>query len=287
METSHRAKIITFNGYGPENYEHTGTSGPDDPNFGKRILCEGDSWFSLGAIPSSNLLEPLRFQQATLLVNLAKPGDTLKNISQISRNPRLKELIHDRNFATKWDAIFISAGGNDLIDSAKNIICTPSKGAGKNMLDYINRIEIAKLSLAIRKGYLEIARLRESSKNADTPIVTHVYDYPTPRNSKAEFIGMDLVGPWLYLPLKAYDVPKEYWISIVDYLYESLVSAILDASTLIDNFHVITSTKEKLIRADLDTTEKSGDWLNEIHPTAAGYSKLAAVISDEFVNIFA
>ena len=35
---------------------------PDDPDYPWRMLAEGDSWFSIGAIPSSNLLYELRLK---------------------------------------------------------------------------------------------------------------------------------------------------------------------------------------------------------------------------------
>ena len=104
MNLNFPATVLTFNGYGPDKYIDTKTSGPDDPAYAKRILCEGDSWFSIGAIPSSNLLFSLSFAQSTLLVNLARPGDTIKNMSSICKNPALHQLIAEKNFSTKWDA---------------------------------------------------------------------------------------------------------------------------------------------------------------------------------------
>ncbi|SBT11164.1 conserved hypothetical protein [Candidatus Propionivibrio aalborgensis] len=285
MNFDYPAKVISFNGYGPDNYIGTGTSGPDDPAFAKRILCEGDSWFSIGAIPSSNLLFPLRFEHGTLLVNLAQPGDTIKNMSSICSNPTLHQLIAEKNFSTKWDAIFISGGGNDLIDLADQIICTPSDGAGKHMLDYINAIELANMKLRVQHGFFKIAEMRDGTDNAVTPIVTHVYDYPTPRNAKAKFLGLKIAGPWLYPALKGNDVPEEFWISLTDYIFESLASALIELSYKIENFYVVSATRETLIRARLGTTGEDGDWLNEIHATASGYKKLADVISAEFVHI--
>lgn len=285
MDLTHPAKVISFNGFGPDNYTTTGTSGPDDQNFDKRILCEGDSWFSIGAIPSSNLLFPLRFKQSTLLVNIARPGDTIKRMSAIANNPLLGQLISDRAFSTKWDAIFISGGGNDLIDLADQIICTPSSGAGRHMLDYINSIELASMKLAVQSGFLKISKMREGSQNEETPIITHIYDYPTPRNSKAKFFGFNAAGPWIYPALKSNDIPEEFWISLTDYIFESLAAAIVEMSYKINNFHVISATRDTLTRARLHTTQLDGDWLNEIHPSSTGYEKLAAIISAEFANI--
>lgn len=280
MQLNHPAKVVTFKGYDPDAYKGTGITGPDDPAFSRRILCEGDSWFSIGAIPSSNLLFPLRFSQSTLLINLARPGDTLVRMSSMAQNPDLHQLIAQPNFSTQWDALFLSGGGNDLIDMADQIICSPSPGAGRHMFDYIDTIELERLKLIIQQGYLAIDKLRQGSdKNRDMPIVAHLYDYPTPRNAKASFLGLPFTGPWLYAAFKTHDVPQEFWISITDYLFEAMARSIMAVSGQIENFHVISATKGVLTRARLDTTGVDGDWLNEIHLTATGYEKLAAVVS--------
>lgn len=285
MSLDFLAKVVPFNGFGIGGYKGTGISGPDDPAFSRRILCEGDSWFSIGAIPSGNLLFPLQFEHSTLLINLAQPGDTIRNMSSISGNPVLKQLISEQKFATKWDAIFISGGGNDLIDDANQIICKPSLGAGQHMLDYVNNIDLENLKQKVKKGFIQIANLRNGSKNSSTPIITHIYDYPTPRNAKSTFLGFNVKGPWLYPAFKQNDIPIEFWISITDYLFEQLGACIISLSSRIDNFHVITSTRETLVRAQLDTEGQDGDWLNEIHPTAEGYKKLGAKISAEIQGL--
>lgn len=257
-----------------------------DPQFGKRILCEGDSWFSLSAIPSGNLLSHLKFAETTLVYNLASPGDTIRGISDISGNPRLKKLILEENPLTKWDAIFISAGGNDLIGRVNQIICRPSPGAGGHLLDYINLLELANLKIEIQDGYKRIAALRDQSQHPDTPIVTHIYDYPTPREAKAKFLGLiGIAGPWFYPAFKQSDIPQNLWISLTDHVFEWLGGVIIDLSGKLSNFHVITNTRETLTRARIGTTGPDGDWENEIHPTNEGYKKLARVISPELFKI--
>lgn len=280
MQLNHQAKVVTYKFNVGDAYKADGIDGPNDLKFSKRILCEGDSWFSIGAIPSSNLLFPLKFRQSTLLINLARPGDTIVRMSSIAQNPDLHQLIVQPNFSTRWDALFLSGGGNDLIDMADQIICTPSTGAGRHMFDYIDTIELERLKLIIQQGYLAIDKLRQGSdKNRDMPIVVHLYDYPTPRNAKASFLGVPFMGPWLYAAFKTNDVPQEFWISITDYLFEAMGRAIMAVSGQIENFHVISATRGVLTRARLGTTGEDGDWLNEIHPTAKGYEKLAAVVS--------
>lgn len=278
MELTVPGTVISYGNLSEDKYP----GGTDDPSFVKRILCEGDSWFSIGAIPSSNLLFRLMFAQTTLVYNLATPGDTIRNMSDICKNAQLKRLIVDDNFATQWDAIFISGGGNDLIDALLNIICKPSIGAGENFLDYINQIEMAELKVNIQKGYKLIAGLRDKSKkNANTPIITHIYDYPTPRDAAAKFVGIGFKGPWLYTALSRAGVDPKFWVSISDYLFEWLGGVLIELGSMINNFHVVSNTKNTLMPARLNATGQSGDWLNEIHPTANGYKKLADVISPE------
>lgn len=278
MTLDHAAKVVSFKGYDPDAHTAEGISGPDDPQFGQRLLCEGDSWFSLGALPSSNMLFPLRFRQRTLLVNLARPGDTLLNMTDPARNPQLKQALDE----TRWNALFISGGGNDLIDRIGHIVCAPSTGAGQNFLDYIDRVELARLRVAIHGHHRRLVATRDGSrKNAGIPIVTHVYDYPTPRMAPAKFVGIGFKGPWLYPALVQWKVPESFWISIVDYIFESVASALVELSSMLENFHVIATTRGVLARARLGTTGDDADWLNEIHPNPGGFAKLAGVVSPE------
>lgn len=101
MNLVHAAKVVSFKGYESDRYGPKDIGGPDDPNFGKCILCEGDSWFSLGAIPSSNMLFPLRFRQRTLLMNLATPGDTLLNMTNPMSNPQLELALTETQWVRK------------------------------------------------------------------------------------------------------------------------------------------------------------------------------------------
>lgn len=261
-------------------------SGPEDPAFRKRILCEGDSWFTLGGIPSSNMLFQLKFAEPTILYNIASPGDTIINMANLSKNDELRKLVYEKNFAVSWNLIFISGGGNDLMDRADRLLRQPSSGAGTHLLDYIDQAELSRLKVDIQSSYLTIAKLRDdSSFNNNVHIVTHVYDYPTPRNAPAKFFGSTVVGPWLYRAFKLHDIPNQFWISLTDYLFEWLAGVIIDLTGKINNFYVISSTKGALVRAKLGENGPSGDWLNEIHPTSDGYRKLSTVVSPEIYRL--
>jgi hypothetical protein len=61
-------------------------SSPGSAEFAYRILAEGDSWFTIGGIPSSNLLYEMRLPQPGIVCNIAYPGDTLKHVAELARN---------------------------------------------------------------------------------------------------------------------------------------------------------------------------------------------------------
>src|SRR5690242_17964014 len=50
---------------------------PDNKMYAYRIIAEGDSWFTLGAMPSSNILYNIETSRRAALVTIAFPGDTI------------------------------------------------------------------------------------------------------------------------------------------------------------------------------------------------------------------
>ncbi|MCU0805941.1 MAG: SGNH/GDSL hydrolase family protein [Burkholderiales bacterium] len=244
--------------------------------FEARILAEGDSWFTIGAIPSSNLLFELRFPRRTAVVNIAYPGDTIVRIADIAANPDLREMLTDRNSGWRWHAIVLSGGGNDLIDRARECLRAPPGGSGSAPADYVDAAALGRVIAEVKKGYRDIAALRDStSLNAGVTIVAHTYDYATPRNAPAKFLFAGFKGPWLHRAFTDAGVPEPLRVAIADRLFDALADGITALEREIAHFRVVR-TRKSLVRAALGETGASGDWLNEIHPTSAGYAKLAA-----------
>lgn len=93
---------------------------PAPESYGKRFLAERDSWFTFSTLwlpRNSNLLFGLDVPQSTFIINCAAPGDTLRHMVRFPKNRGFANLLRGRE-ARIWDAILISAGGNDLIDAA-------------------------------------------------------------------------------------------------------------------------------------------------------------------------
>ncbi len=257
------------------------TSDPYDVLYDNRILAEGDSWFSMGGMPTSNLLFSMKFKRFTIIVNCARPGDTIRRIGTIARNPNLRQAM-SRKHGYAWDAVLLSGGGNDLIDDVDKIVMKFTK-IHSDPANYCNQDELAKTLQSVEKGYRRIIDLRDATGSSckGKPVVTHTYDWMTPRNSPARFFPFRMLGPWIYPVLVKAKVPESQWNAISDYLVDALrhtIRGLARGPEKLPDFHVV-NTQDTITPAALGETGESGDWMNEIHPGADGYKKLATKIA--------
>jgi hypothetical protein len=244
--------------------------------YSYRLLAEGDSWFAwahLNLMPSSNMLEQLEFRKPAVIVSLAYSGDVIRDIS----NTRHNMAFYFELQALRYHAILLSGGGNDLIDAllpqGGPAIIVP--GDGSTAKSYVDTAALKALTNDVLASYRRIIALRNASdSNATTPIVLHTYDYPTPRDAKAKFFGQAARGPWLLPAMQAAAVPVDLYEAVTDVVFNALAEALLKLHDPANGVHVV-DTRDTIERADLDTTELSGDWINEIHPDAHGYALLA------------
>lgn len=267
-----------------------GSLQPDDPDYPWHFLAEGDSWFTIAAIPSSNLLLELRVGRWTQVLNLAYPGDTLKHIDDLPGNKDLVRYLAKRNFACAFDAVLLSGGGNDIIDAAPALISkTPAVGLDPALAEsYVDGAALTQLLERIQQAYKDIVTLRDSagSKSVGSPAFAHTYDYATPRDAPARFIGtVRLRGPWLFKAFDGSGIDIALRQRIANHLIDSLAAALLELD--VDNaasgkalpaFHVV-DTRNTLVMANPADAGNSNDWVNEIHPNLTGYRKIAARLS--------
>ena len=237
-----------------------GSEQPDNPDYPWHFLAEGDSWFTIAAIPSSNLLLELRLGRWTQILNLAYPGDTLRNIQDLTGNKDLKRFLAKRNFCSHFDALLLSGGGNDLIDAAGRLIRKKAPAGADPAVpeSYVDLAGLAALMLEVQEGFATIVAVRDSthSLSRGSPAFVHTYDYATPRNAPARFLGgVPIAGALLELD-----------------------SDNLESGKALPALHVI-DTRNTLVRANPTEGGNSNDWINEIHPNLGGYRKIAARLS--------
>lgn len=271
-----------------ETYESECIDFSCDPFFNdQRLIAEGGSWLTVGGLRCqnpwfSNILFNLRFHEETLILNLAAPGDTLKRISATPMDIPLKLAVEEHP-NDPWDAIILSAGGNDLIDNLNTLFLNKLERQDtpiNSPADYCNTMTVDRFLQNIENNYRRLAAVRG---NHAIPIVTHTYDYPTPRDAPSLYFGIGLFGPWIYPCMINAEIPKNQWGKVIDYLLDQLAERILSLTTgqnKIPDFHVI-DTRNTLVRAQLNSKGEDGDWLNEIHPNQNGYKKIARLIEQK------
>lgn len=251
--------------------------------YALRLLAEGDSWFSYGSIPAHNMLTELQFDESSVVLNLASPGENLRMIRRIcDYGAEFGSWLTLRS-TYRFDAILLSAGGNDLIAALPHLLrsdielpaidpARPDRVVDQKALRLLERYVVESIT-----GIVNL-RDKPNSANADVPLFAHTYDYPTPADNPARGpLGMRIGGPWLY-PLLMQRLPIDAWVPVIRYLIDRLADTLLALPARLANLHVV-DTRQTLIPAVLGSTRASTDWENEIHPTRQGYRKLAAHLS--------
>lgn len=253
----------------------------------KRCLAQGDSWFSIGSIPpgaTSNILAQLELTRAVAVVNCARPGKLLDHMASTTADPIFMRLFTGK-LAVTWDAILISGGGNDLIDAASvgpsadpalRLLATPAeRGANPTSGDdYVSKPGWNTFASHLTAVFDRLVALRDQGPNNKIPMVFHTYANIMPRPSPVGF-GK---GPWLQPAMVAFQVPPADWLAVSEALMNrlaTLLSLLTSDPTRI--LHLVDSRVAPLVLGDQAATGVSGDFYNEIHPTRAGYTKLAAV----------
>ncbi|MBS0317189.1 MAG: hypothetical protein JSR49_08700 [Proteobacteria bacterium] len=249
--------------------------------FRYRFLAEGDSWMDrsspfIPALPDFLAQEMNRRGEAVLIIDLAASGDTLRRITDVMQGEFGFWL---RQF--RYDAILLSAGGNDFIDAALD------PGPGQGILRDMSGLPppadggicVAPQALAkLVDGYLNpnfavvYDAIRSSADNAATPIFLNCYDTPTARNAPAA----PNVGPWLCTAYDKNGIAPALWPTLTAALFDDIEQTIAGWAAGRDAIHPVP-TRGVLTPAALGTTDGSGDWANEIHPSRSGWRKLAAV----------
>ena len=275
------ATVIT-----PDQLNPVGDRNPFDFGASKKCLAQGDSWFSIGAVPfwaTTNLLAQLVLKEGVVIVNCAQPGRQLSHMTEAVADTKFLALLGGP-MSYKWDAILLSGGGNDLIDvfqvkptaanQALRLLLTPGElDMSRPVPDrYISEAGWSTFATHMRTVVQAFLDERDKGQNAGTPVVMHTYDYATPRDA-----GAGPLGPWLYPALSTtYQVPTADWQGLVRSLIDRLAALLqaIAAEHAADGLTVIHSAGT-IAAARPGSTGVDGDWENEIHPDPHGYVRLA------------
>lgn len=278
---------------------------PDPPPlsaFGRRLLAEGDSWFTIGSLnlpQASNVLFKLEFEQSHAIVNCAYPGDTLQHMVDHLHDPYFDRLLRRPRFASYWEAVLVSAGGNDLIDAAqvppvdakgrplpadRRLLLTPQEAAANagatgvtSAAHHVSDAGWNRLAAYLRANMAELVTRRDQGPSAGRPIFLHTYAVPTVR--PAGTVGAS--KGWLYPACIAAGIPESLRQGVAELLFERLRQLLLGLADnsgqphALPQVHVFDSAALPAIQpAAPGSSGLSGDWINEIHLSPAGYAKM-------------
>ncbi|HEX7892186.1 MAG TPA: hypothetical protein VF522_22745 [Ramlibacter sp.] len=250
--------------------------------FPRSCLAQGDSWFSIGAIPpflTTNLLRELELSTGTCIVQCASPGATLKRMTDTTRARRFLQLLNGAK-ARNWSGILLSGGGNDLIEALQSTASDPAlrllrlqTEVGDPQLGphpFVSDPGWETFRVHLQAVMQDLVAARDRGINQGQPIVLHTYDVPAPRDAAA---GLNF-GPWLSRALITFAVPQAEWNGVASELFARLHALVTGFPARFANVHVV-DTLRTLAPAGNQDPGPTEDWQNEIHPTRAGYRKLA------------
>lgn len=271
------------------------------PLEGRLLLAEGDSWFTVGslnAFQNSNLLFELRVQSTTTILHCAYPGHTLQRMVDGINDRDFDRLLRRHGFARRWDAILLSAGGNDLIDAAQQpvldrrgrptpladrLLLTPDEAAtvkpgATGGARYVSEAGWSKLAGFLGANFRALVSRRDQGPAAGRPLLVHTYSMPTvwPVGTIGSPRG------WLARALEDAGIAAQDRQGVADVLFGRLRQLLLSldegsgGADALPAVHVFDSAGTVALQPP-DPSKKrgpSGDWINEIHPNRTGYRKL-------------
>lgn len=288
----------------PSVYTRQNPPQPGDlASAGRRFLAEGDSWFTLGTLTlsqGSNVLIELQFKQTNAVMSWAYPGDTLRRMVDGINDRDFDRALWDRTsrrFSSFWEGIILSAGGNDLIEAAQvppvlnggpvpiaqRLFLSAAESAPQegtlDPLRHISQPGWQTLADHLYANFKVLLDRKNRGPSARSPLLLHTYAVPAARPSGAAAWSKG----WLYPAMQAYGIPLADMQPVCTELFTRLRRFLLSLdhasgqALSLPKVHVFDSAGLATITpATFGAPGVSGDWVNEIHLTAAGYRKLAA-----------
>lgn len=226
-------------------------------------ISEGDSWFDYPFF--LNMIDLIEDAELFAHYRLEQSGDTVKSMIGTATGVRNLRLIVEQ---VQPLCVLFSGGGNDMADAAGTLF---RPGSDSDPLSCVNRTAVRALLDMIDDRY----RVLIDRIGPIAPVMAHGYDYFAPSPAAVRFNGVGIgVGPWIHPAM----------------VEQGIVAADTQraiARWLVDEFNMVLERVQQdhptsFLFVDLrDTLDIDADWENEIHPTRAGFRKVAAVFIAE------
>ena len=238
-----------------------------------RILAEGDSWFAyprrfIAFGPPSNVVQVLAERDYYVIYSTASIGDEVAAMMTGDQKFGFSKRLGTNSF----DLILFSGGGNDIVGRYDFDLFLKPRQSVANWQDCIEieRLE-NKLDL-IESVYVEMMeRVSYYSLNPDVKVVSHNYDFCVPSPDGYELFDIFPIGEsWIYpfLEEKGFTDGDEQK-AVIRFMLERFGERLE---------RVEKKYPGKLFIAPTQGTLTPNQWRNEIHPSPAGFRKIASII---------
>ncbi len=245
------------------------------------IVCEGDSWFAyprkwiaFGA--DINVVHHIEDQVTGTgkvnLLRLACNGDEAVDMLSGKQKENLARVFQ-RN-AAHINLVLFSGGGNDIVGKRDMPALLRRHQPGFSAVDCIHLPRFERKLDAIMLAYEELVDLRDEYI-PHAKIITHTYDIAQPRDKGAEFFwGLIKTRPWIHPYLVEKNIPPELHLGVVQHLLSSFQKRMLALGR-----QPGYAARIKVVKTQGTLRIGHGaDWMNEIHPTEAGFKRITRKI---------
>lgn len=240
-----------------------------------RILAEGDSWFDYPWMADfdGGIVPHLARLADVAILNLAHYGDEVRAMLGVDQRKRLEEKLRSDKY--DFQVLLMSGGGNDI---AGEQFCLWLRDfePGMTWIDALDPARLEKITGIVEMGYRDLIKLRDRLR-PNCHIFTHAYDFPLATGKKV--CG---VGPWLKPSLD-----HRGWKDIDDQ-FRIVRQMMLSFDALL----VKIEAEQRAAGRPFTHVRTQGvmnpatDWANELHPTSAGFRKLAVAFNNALAGVF-
>ncbi|MFG6466250.1 SGNH/GDSL hydrolase family protein [Roseateles sp. BYS87W] len=227
------------------------------------VLAVGDSWFWY---LKSNLLNGLHKilnegREHIILVRGANGAEAREYVTGLIRAQLERDLNPVTGYGKALKAVFVSGGGNDLAGPKDFVpLLRPDCSAATSATDCFKTNQPGDLFKEVINAHTSTVSLVQSLIPG-TPVFLHGYDYANPNG--LGFLGF---GQWLQVPMDMCKVPRALQQEVVNHCI----------NTYWTQLEELQKSFPGVVRlVDQRGTLKPEDWANELHPTPAGFRRLA------------
>jgi hypothetical protein len=242
---------------------------------GAVLVAEGDSWFDYP--PGFDVLDQLEdfgykvhsvaSAGATVEQMVYGPDNDQKMADFFKRDPsQLAETLrHIRE--EEPAAVLFSGGGNDIAGNELLPLLNHKNAGGDPLrMEMVNGL----FNVTLKQGYRTfLGMVKEEAKRQGRtiPVIGHGYDYAIPDGRGViNVLGFHFLGPWLAPSLNKKGYNEAEGFPIICRLIDAQNNMIQSLRAEFSFFHPVE------LRG---TLTKRSEWVNELHPTNAGFKKVA------------